>query len=245
MGAEKVLLVKYKMDKPSYDIESPTRDAIRRLGADDSNLAVITWGNETTGTNQYKDIKHTIFVGQLQAPLKEYIALQRGAAGTKDNEPFDMERAPKVRLYEVAAGFDQAVGRGAARKLRHGKCSEPVYLWTIFSQRGRMRLIRAALFRQYSSATVEDWHPLGLELAGGAKKSKNREPFFHQLQQHEGAWFEGNAFEPEFPKQMVRRYLTNDVPFLDYLAAQGLKVETKEGGQRRGGQVLLYRLITA
>jgi len=60
MGAEKVVLVKYKMDKPSYDIESPTRDAIRRLGADDSNLAVITWGNETTGTKVQRHQAHDL-----------------------------------------------------------------------------------------------------------------------------------------------------------------------------------------
>jgi hypothetical protein len=244
MGAEQVLLAKYKMDKPSYDIEEAVREAIAALGADDSRLVAVTWGGSTTATNAFKDIAYQIHVGQLQAPLKEYMALQRGASGTRDHEPFDWAAADKVRQTEVAAEFHQTVGRGAVRKMQNGKCTEPMHIWTIFSQRGRMRL-RRSIFEQFSEVTFEDWHPLGTELRGGSKKSKNREPFFRLLMQLDGAWFEAKGFEPEFSRQMVRRFLTDDQPFLAYLAAQGLKVEAKDGGKRRGGPVILYRIVRA
>ena len=179
MGATKVLLITFKPSKPSYAIEPDVRVRLRQLGVDDSALIATTWGGGTTATNEYKDICHQIHVGQLQWPLKDYIALQRASAGVADREPFDMDKAHDIRRSEVSSAFNQAVGRGTSRKMMDGKSVEPMYVWAVYSSRGRMG-IPADMPKALNDHTqVEDWAPLGVKLRGGRKKT-DKLPLFSE-----------------------------------------------------------------
>lgn len=251
MGAERVLLVTFKPEKPSYAIEPDVRARLYELGIDDTPLEAITWGGQTTATNAFKDIRHQIQVGQFQLPMKDYIAMQRGAAGVLDKEPFDMKRAHAVRRSEVASSYDQAVGRGATRKMIDGKCTEPVYVWTIFSTRGRMGIPRETLERP--GANVEDWSPLEVTLRGGAKKTESRPCFVEAWKTRRDEWLEAKHLaetvcprkggDAPLGKQIARRMLL-DVDVAGALQAEGFKIERREM-KRRGGTAHQYRLSVA
>ena len=240
-----MLNIKHKMDKSSYDIEPDIKRGIKAKGGDPEPDAFLTWGLHT-GTNDYLNRKQ-IFVGGLwRKPISVYKAIFRGVAQMSPAMPLDDTQLVELALSEVAHDLQQAVGRIAVRTNVDGDCPKDCHLWITSSDAGNMPFTKAHFEKTFPGAVIVPWNPTPTLHKGGKVKTDNRARFFKVLCAQEGEWFGVKDFEPDFSEQMVRRYLTTDEPFKQYLKAQGVEIETRRSKRlhRRGASLAKeYRLM--
>ena len=235
-----VLFITRKPEKPHHDMETEVSEALLARTGDLSHAHFLTWGLHTA-TNKYKDIKHVVVLGVLQAPLAHYAALERGAGNVPWDVPFDRQRIETVRQSEIAHELFQAVSRSAVRKTVEGDCPAHCQVWIACSTTHQLGFPRSLFATTFPGAAIVEWEPLAPKLRGGRLKSDNRPLLVEALKARQGEWFAVGDFNPDFSAQMVRRYVTKDEVVERALRADGLKIRKRSVKQGRA-LAFQYRL---
>jgi hypothetical protein len=163
MGAERVLFLHNKPQKPHQDMERLIRTAIKKRGGHPDLGSFLTWGLHKA-TNKFGDIKHVVAIGVQQAPLYEITAMARGVARVPPHKPISSKTVGEVRETEILHTLFQGVGRSAVRKTIDGDVPEGCHLWLIASTRGHMPFPLTRLAEWFPEASVVDWTPIRIPL---------------------------------------------------------------------------------
>jgi hypothetical protein len=230
LGADRVLFLYNKPEKPSQDMRKLIRKEIKKRGDDPDQADFLTWGMHKA-TNDFRHVKHVVAVGVMQAPLYEITALARGVGRVPVHRPIDRQKVEEVRQSEILHTLFQGVGRSAVRKTVNGDVPEGCHLWLIASPRGHMHFPRERLPEWFPGSHVEDWDPFPCKLRGGRHKTDARPPFVDALLAKRAepcirvTDFEG--FDP----QQAQRFL-NEEDIKSCLRSRGYALTRRKGPGR-------------
>ena len=238
-GAERVLFLHNKAEKPSQDMQKLIRKAIREKGGDPSRAVFLHWGLHKS-SNEYMDVKHTVAIGVQQAPLYAVAALVHGVSQVAPHEPLNKEHVEGTRQTEMMHTLFQGVGRSAVRRTINGDVPEGTHLYLIASDRGPMRFPRERLGEWFPGARVVEWKPFGTSLRGGRKKTDELPRFVTEAilpRAGGGPFTENDLVREGFGSGKVFRYLRDpDVPA--WLCERGWLLKEAGNAPGRGGAKL-------
>jgi hypothetical protein len=235
-GAERVLFLHNKAEKPSQDMAKLIRKAIRARGGEPSRASFLHWGLHKS-SNEYMDVTHTVAIGVQQAPRYAVAALVQGVARVSPHEPLNASDVEGTRQTELMHTLFQGVGRSAVRRTINGDVPEGTHLYLIASDRGPMRFPRERLAEWFPGATVVEWRPFGTSLRGGRKKTDDLPIFV------EGVLLPRAGTEPFSEKELthagygdgqVRRFL-RDPDVKAWLCERGWLLQPAGTAPGRGG----------
>jgi hypothetical protein len=237
LGADRVLFLHNKPEKPSRNMERLIRREIKKRGGDPERAAFLTWGLHKA-TNEYKDVRHVVAIGVMQAPLYEITAMARGVARVPIHKPIDRVKVEEVRQSEILHTLFQGVGRSAVRKTVNGDVPEGVHLWLIASTLGHMPFPKERLEDWFPGATVEEWESFPCR---PKRKNDDRPRFVEAVLAKNGtpcitvADFKAEGFRPRTAQKFL-----NDEDVKDCLKSSGYAL--KRGDPERSGGAYCYSL---
>ncbi|WP_293945386.1 hypothetical protein [Sphingomonas sp.] len=138
------LVIHYKQDEDLID------DLKARVADGPNRVQGLHWGNHH-GTNDFRDVRNVVLVGQITYRRSGYMAL-----GLASGVPVDQlsDTDAEMREGERAHHYLQAACRGAVRKVANGMAGE----MRLFLVATPSLTIKDLLWRTFPGCSISDWN---------------------------------------------------------------------------------------
>lgn len=240
--------------KQCQDLKKAIEEQVTAWGGPSAfaRLKFVPYGRHLAN-NDHRDIRHVCVVGLLQYSRPQNEAMYRAALGASADKPVSPQELSDFRIGEVKHHLFQAVGRGAVRQAKGDDCPEGCHLWLIHSTTIKTQWhtpIKALLDCFPDAPKPLKWEPLGVELKGGALKSKARPKLFDRIVETGGREFFAKELVDEaegLSDQMVRKALAHVVnghpkqrELGRALEAQGLRLHSRTASTGKATAALYW-----
>lgn len=160
VGEEVLIIHRLGEKAPASTFCALVREKVRAMDGDTGLLRFRHYGLHVA-TNDFQDIKHVILVGIYQAPRSAIIAMVYGTSSKPMHAKISPTDLELMRMSRIVGDLNQAIGRGATRKMIDGDIPTGCTVDIIGSSWGPMGFKDplGTLSQMFPGAKVEEWYP--------------------------------------------------------------------------------------